>query len=57
LSRKFIFLRATNLLCNGEIITIRDVLWQDLPDCYGEDHTQYRDAVYNYIRQHYGRVA
>jgi len=37
--------------------TIRDVLWQDLPDSYGEDHTHYCDAVYNYVRQHYGGAA
>ena len=39
------------------IITIRDTLWQELPDSYGDDHTPYRDAVYGYIKRHYGGVA
>ena len=40
------------------IITIRDILWQELPDSYSEESiTQYRDAVYNYVSQHYGGVA
>lgn len=40
------------------IITIRDLLWQELPESYSEDSiTQYRDAVYNYVSQHYGSVA
>ena len=40
------------------IITIRDVLWQELPESYSEENiTQYRDAVYNYVSQHYGGVA
>ena len=41
------------------IITIRDVLWQELPESYSEESiTQYRDAVYNYVSQHYnGDVA
>ena len=40
------------------IITIRDILWQELPESYSEESiTQYRDAVYNYVSQHYGRVA
>lgn len=37
------------------IITIRDILWQELPESYSEENiTQYRDAVYNYVSQHYG---
>ena len=40
------------------IITIRDILWQELPESYSEESiTQYRDAVYNYVSQHYGGVA
>ena len=40
------------------IITIRDVLWQELPESYSEDSiTQYRDAVYNYVSQHYNGLA
>ena len=40
------------------IITIRDILWQELPESYSEESiTQYRDAVYNYVSQHYGSVA
>ncbi len=40
------------------IITIRNILWRDLPESYSEDNiTQYRDAVYNYVRQQYGYVA
>ena len=39
------------------IITIRDILWQELPESYGEDHTKYREAVYNYVSRHYGGVA
>jgi type I restriction enzyme R subunit len=40
------------------IITIRDVLWQELPESYSEESiTQYRDAVYNYVSQHYNGVA
>lgn len=37
--------------------TIRDVLWLELPESYGEDHTQYREAVYNYLRDRYDRAA
>ena len=37
------------------IITIRDILWQELPESYSEENiTEYRDAVYNYVSQHYG---
>ena len=40
------------------IITIRDVLWQELPESYSEESiTQYRDAVYNYVSQHYNGLA
>jgi type I restriction enzyme R subunit len=40
------------------IITIRDILWQELPESYSEESiTQYRDAVYNYVSQHYGGAA
>jgi type I restriction enzyme R subunit len=40
------------------IITIRDILWQELPESYSEENiTQYRDAVYNYVSQHYGGTA
>jgi len=40
------------------IITIRDILWQELPESYSEENiTQYRDAVYNYVSQHYGGAA
>jgi type I restriction enzyme R subunit len=40
------------------IITIRDILWQELPESYSEENiTHYRDAVYNYVSQHYSGVA
>ena len=40
------------------IITIRDILWQELPESYSEESiTQYRDEVYNYISSHYGGIA
>ena len=40
------------------IITIRDVLWQELPESYSEESIiHYRDAVYNYVSQHYNGVA
>ena len=40
------------------IITIRDILWQELPESYSEESiTQYRDAVYDYVSQHYGSIA
>ncbi len=36
------------------ILTIRDVLWQDLPDSYSDESINYyRDAVYQYVSQHY----
>lgn len=37
--------------------TIRDVLWLELPESYGKDHTQYREAMYNYLRDRYDRAA
>ena len=40
------------------IIAIRDLLWQQLPESYSEESIiHYRDAVYNYVSQHYGGVA
>lgn len=40
------------------IITIRNILWRDLPESYSEESIpHYRDAVYNYVRQQYGNVA
>ena len=40
------------------IITIRDVLWDGLPQSYPDDSINYyRDAVYNYVSQRYGNVA
>jgi type I restriction enzyme R subunit len=40
------------------IITIRDILWQELPESYSDESINYyRDAVYNYVSQHYGSVA
>lgn len=40
------------------IITIRDILWKELPESYSDESiTYYRDAVYNYISLHYGSVA
>ncbi len=40
------------------IVTIRDVLWQELPDSYADESINYyRDAVYQYVSQHYGGVA
>ncbi|MBQ1646821.1 MAG: type I restriction endonuclease subunit R, partial [Prevotella sp.] len=36
------------------ILTIRDVLWQDLPESYSDESINYyRDAVYQYVSQHY----
>ena len=38
--------------------TIRDTLWEGLPDSYSDDSFAYcRDAVYNYVNQRYGSVA
>ena len=40
------------------IITIRDVLWQELPESYSEESiNDYRDTIYNYVSQRYGGVA
>jgi type I restriction enzyme R subunit len=40
------------------IITIRDILWKELPESYSDESINYyRDAVYNYVCQHYGSVA
>ena len=39
------------------IITIRDMLWSDLPESYSDESINYyKDAVYNYISQRYGGV-
>lgn len=38
--------------------TIRDTLWEGLPDSYSDDSFVYcRDAVYRYVSQRYGSVA
>lgn len=40
------------------VITIRDLLWQELPESYPDESiTYYRDAVFNYVSQRYGGVA
>ena len=40
------------------IITIRDILWKELPESYSDESINYyRDAVYNYVSQHYGGAA
>ena len=40
------------------IITIRDVLWSELPESYTDESINYyRDAVYSYVSQRYGGVA
>ncbi|MCQ2117823.1 MAG: type I restriction endonuclease subunit R [Bacteroidales bacterium] len=40
------------------IITIRDVLWQELPESYSEESINYyRDTIFNYVCQRYGGVA
>lgn len=40
------------------IVTIRKILWRDLPESYSEESiNQYGDAVYNYFRLQYGGVA
>ena len=40
------------------IITIRDLLWEELPQSYSDESINYyRDAVYNYVSQRYGGVA
>ena len=40
------------------IITIRDMLWSDLPESYPDESINYyKDAVYNYVSQRYGMMA
>ena len=40
------------------IITIRDMLWAELPQSYSDESINYyRDKVYNYVSQRYGYVA
>jgi type I restriction enzyme R subunit len=40
------------------IITIRDVLWRELPASYSDESIEhYREAVYQYVSQQYGGVA
>ena len=40
------------------VVTIRDMLWQELPESYPDESiTYYRDAVFNYISQRYGGMA
>ena len=39
------------------VVTIRDILWSDLPESYSDESINYyKDAVYNYISQRYGGV-
>ena len=39
-------------------VTIRDLLWNQLPDSYSDESINYyRTAVYNYISRQYGGVA
>ena len=39
------------------IITIRDLLWQELPQCYSDESINYyRDAIYDYVSRKYGNV-
>lgn len=39
------------------IITIRDLLWQELPECYSDEGINYyRDAIYDYVSRKYGNV-
>ncbi len=39
------------------IVTIRDILWSELPASYSDESINYyRDAVYSYVSQHYGYV-
>jgi type I restriction enzyme R subunit len=39
-------------------VTIRDVLWTELPESYSPENIgYYRDAVYQYVSQRYGGVA
>ena len=40
------------------IIAIRDTLWSELPESYSDENINYyKDAVYNYVSQRYGRTA
>ena len=40
------------------IITIRDVLWEKLPESYSDESINYyRDAVFDYVNRRYGGVA
>jgi type I restriction enzyme R subunit len=40
------------------IITIRDTLWEMLPDSYSDESIDtYKDAVFEYVQQRYGGVA
>lgn len=39
------------------IVTIRDVLWQELPESYSEESINfYRDQVYDYVSQRYDKA-
>lgn len=39
-------------------ITIRDILWSELPESYSDENINYyRDAVYGYVSRRYGGVA
>ena len=40
------------------IITIRDTLWEMLPESYSDESIDsYKDAVFEYVQQRYGGVA
>ncbi len=40
------------------IITIRDMLWSELPESYSDESINYyKDVVYNYVSQRYGMMA
>ena len=40
------------------IITIRDILWSELPESYSDESINYyKDAVYNYVSQRYASMA
>ena len=40
------------------IVTIRDLLWKELPESYSDENINYyRDAVFGYVRNRYGGVA
>ena len=40
------------------VVTIRDMLWKELPESYSDESIPYyRDAVFSYISQRYGGVA